>query len=85
MANKWLISPQSRKIFILFGFLLSATRRKNEDVARDVLWENPEGEVSIKDPYMSYCKKGLDNQWSLQEVQMGLKRSHKKTTKKHIT
>ena len=45
IANKWLISPQSLKIFILFGFDNSTrpTCNRNEDVARDVLWEPGRG------------------------------------------
>ena len=53
IANKWLISPHNLKIFILFDLLWNVTRPlplvvENEDVARDVLWENPEGEITKK-------------------------------------
>ena len=51
IANKWLISPHNLKIFILFDLLGNVTRPlvvENEDVARDVLWENPEGEITKK-------------------------------------
>ena len=46
IANKWLISPQSLKIFIFVCFLTTLhvqLANRNEDVARDVLWEPGRG------------------------------------------